>query len=192
MNCYLHPDREAIGTCTSCGRFICSEDAIEMQGRLVCRECLSTGRASTKSQSDKDPNTAYIIELVGGFFGLLGLGYFYVGRTSDGIIRLISWIIYDLIAGVTISLLLTVLVGFLCIPIQLVIQIAIPLWSASALKKQLLAQPTEMVLATHPLIAGPTSIPSQTLADVSKAQSPEADVLSEVNEVNNNREDPSA
>lgn len=139
MNCYKHSDREAVGTCTSCGRSICSECTVEMQGKLVCRDCLSTGKATTKSQSTLDPNTAFIIELVGGFFGLLGLGYFYAGRTNDGLMRLIGWIIYSIIAWIVISLLLAVIIGIVCIPIQLVIQIGVPLWSANELKKQLIS-----------------------------------------------------
>ena len=105
-----------------------------MQGKLVCRTCLASGKVSAVRQTDKDVNTAFLIELVGGFFGLLGIGYMYTGRTNDGVLRLILWIIYDLIAGITISLLLAVYVGILCIPIQLVIQIGVPLWSANNLK----------------------------------------------------------
>lgn len=85
----------------------------------------------------KDPNTAFLIELIGGFFGLLGLGYFYVGRTNDGVMRLILWILYDVIAFCAISALLAVVVGIACIPIQLVIQVGVPLWSAMMLKKQM-------------------------------------------------------
>jgi hypothetical protein len=87
----------------------------------------------------KDPNTAFLIELVGGFFGLLGLGYFYVGRSNDGVLRLVLWLIYDLIAGVTIALLTALVIGIICIPIQLVIQVGVPLWSATTLKNQMLS-----------------------------------------------------
>jgi len=137
MNCYIHAEKEAVGNCTSCGKPICGECAIETQGKLVCRPCLASGKVSTTSQTNKDPNTAFLIELVGGFFGLLGIGYLYVGRTNDGILRLILWIIYDVIAGITITLLISVFVGFLCIPIQLAIQIGVPIWSANNLKNSL-------------------------------------------------------
>jgi len=39
----------------------------------------------------KDPNIAMIIEIVGGYLGLLGLGYIYAGFTIEGIIRLVAW-----------------------------------------------------------------------------------------------------
>ena len=91
---------------------------------------------------------------------MLGLGYFYAGRTNDGIIRLISWIIYDLIAGITISLLLAVFIGLVCIPFQLVIQIGIPFWSATSLKNQLLSQPTVVTQVVQPMISGPVAEPA--------------------------------
>lgn len=39
----------------------------------------------------KDPGIAMIIEIVGGYLGLLGLGYIYAGYTIEGIIRLVAW-----------------------------------------------------------------------------------------------------
>lgn len=41
--------------------------------------------------SSKDPNTAMLIEIVGGYMGLLGLGHFYAGYTLEGVIRLLGW-----------------------------------------------------------------------------------------------------
>lgn len=88
--------------------------------------------------SPKDPDTAFLIELVGGFFGLLGLGYMYVGRTEEGVIRLIGWIIYNVIAYITIVILLSVIIGCFCIPIQLAVQVGVSLWSANSLKNSLI------------------------------------------------------
>lgn len=138
MNCYIHTESESVGACTSCGRSICHECAVELQDKLVCRECLNS-RGAVPQIQDKDPNTAFLIELVGGiFFGLLGLGHIYVGRTNDGILRLIIWLLYEIMAVIIISLLLAVVIGIICIPIQLVIQIGIPVWSAITLKNTLL------------------------------------------------------
>jgi TM2 domain-containing membrane protein YozV len=137
MNCYLHPTNEAIGVCTSCGKSICKECAVELQGKMICRECLQTGKVAPQGQSKYDPNTAFLIELVGGFFGLLGLGHLYVGNTQDGIIRLIGWFIYNIAAYVVITLLLSIFIGLFCCPVQLVIQIGVPIWSATTLKNQL-------------------------------------------------------
>jgi hypothetical protein len=137
MECYAHPGVAAIGTCTVCGRAICQQDAVEVQGKLVCREDLASGRAQQSSARKYDPNTAFLLEIILGFFGLLGIGYMYAGRTNDGVIRLIVWFAYDVLATCMIALLLSVIVGLACIPIQLIIQIGVPLWSAYVLKGQL-------------------------------------------------------
>lgn len=145
MKCYLHPDRDAVGTCTSCGRPICSECAIDLQNRLVCRECLSKGKVIAQSQNKHDPNTVFLIELVGGFFGLLGLGYLYVGRTNDGLVRLIIWLLYNVCAYIAITILISVFIGIACCPFQLAIQIIVPIWSATTLKNQLMNDPNALV-----------------------------------------------
>jgi len=88
----------------------------------------------SSSSSSGDPNTAFIIELVGGYFGLLGLGYIYMGRTGEGIVRLVLWILYQIFAWVVISVLLAALVGVVCIPLQIVVYIGVPIWSAYTLK----------------------------------------------------------
>ncbi len=86
----------------------------------------------------KDPNTAFLIEMIGGFFGLLGLGYLWIGLTNDGLIRLIGWLVYNLVAWVVIVLLMVVVVGCFCAPIQILIQIGIPIWSAFTLKNMMM------------------------------------------------------
>ena len=82
----------------------------------------------------KDPNTAFLIELIGGLVGFLGLGYIYAGRTNDGLIRLIIYLIYNVIAWIAIAALSVVVIGCFCIPIQLVIQLGVAIFSANQLK----------------------------------------------------------
>jgi len=101
MNCYLHPDQEPVGTCTSCGRPICRECAVETQNKLVCRECLSTGKATplpTSAGSPKDRSIALILEILPGLFGLLGFGWIYSGNTNTGIMWLIGVLVWDVFA----------------------------------------------------------------------------------------------
>lgn len=93
---------------------------------------------SNYASSPKDPDTVFLIELVGGFFGLLGLGYMYVGRTEEGILRLAIWLLYNVVAYVTIALLSAIIIGCFLIPFQLAIQIVIPFLSANALKKSII------------------------------------------------------
>lgn len=136
MKCYVHPDVDPVGTCTSCGRGICGECAVEVQGKLVCRDCLAAGKVTTRKY---DPNDVFLIELLPGFLGFLGVGYMYVGRTSEGALRLVLFLLWNLLAWCGIILLGYVLIGLCLIPIQLAIQIGIPVWSATTLKNELLS-----------------------------------------------------
>jgi TM2 domain-containing membrane protein YozV len=86
----------------------------------------------------KDPNTAFVIELVGGIFGLLGLGYMYIGRTEDGVIRLIAWLVYNVVAWIVIFFLTAFVIGCFCIPVQIAIQVGVSIWSATTLKNSIL------------------------------------------------------
>lgn len=88
----------------------------------------------------KDPNTAFLLELVGGLFGLMGLGYIYVGRTNDGLIRLIGWIVYSIVAWIIIFILMSLVIGCFCVPVQLAMQIGLAIWSATSLKNSMLNQ----------------------------------------------------
>jgi hypothetical protein len=92
-----------------------------MHGKLICRNCLATGKGLGTQGGERDPKTAFLLELVGGFLGLLGIGFLYSGRTNEGVIRLILWILYDIFAAVVISQLFIFVVGFCCLPIQLII-----------------------------------------------------------------------
>lgn len=92
----------------------------------------------------KDPNTAFLIEIVGGLFGLLGLGYFYIGQTNDGILRLIIFLAYNIFAYIMISIFGAITAGIvvcICAPIQLIIQVGVALWSATTLKNEMLTRP---------------------------------------------------
>lgn len=90
MQCYRHPEVEAIGTCTTCGRPVCEACAINVGGKLQCSECLAEGRvanveaapqaaapeAGAPYQATRMPiiktNTLAIISLVFGIVGLAG------------------------------------------------------------------------------------------------------------------------
>lgn len=105
--------------------------------------------------SDKDPNTALIIEIIAGLFGFLGIGCLYAGKTFDGIIRLIGWWIFAPLlifigivlagptGGVTFCLLPLLLLG--------------PILSGLNLKKQMTTQP-----------AHSSAAPDQTVLSSSK------------------------
>ncbi len=37
MNCANHPDREAVGMCTYCGKPYCAECLVEVKGKMYCK-----------------------------------------------------------------------------------------------------------------------------------------------------------
>ena len=52
---------------------------------------------------DRDPFVALVLEVAGGFFGFLGIGWIYAGRPETGILLLISYWLLDWIIGLTLS-----------------------------------------------------------------------------------------
>jgi hypothetical protein len=84
-----------------------------------------------------DKNLAFIMELIGGFFGILGIGYMYSGLITEGLIRLVAWLAIIIFAWTCIIVLSFCYVGICFIPIMVVAQIAVPIWSALEIKKKL-------------------------------------------------------
>jgi len=125
MKCYVHPDVEAIGTCTGCGKAICPTCSMEVGGKLVCKPCaekMATQCVTAQMASKKEPALALLLSLVGGLVSglLIGLGQIYNGQVKKGIILCVShavaWaviiIVYLLVGFLTLGL------GFIvCIPI---------------------------------------------------------------------------
>jgi TM2 domain-containing membrane protein YozV len=75
-------------------------------------------------------NNAFVIELVAGLLGFLGIGYMYTGRTTEGLIRLVGWWV---LAGI--------MVASVClIPLAMVGWLVVPIGSAMQLRKTLQAQ----------------------------------------------------
>jgi hypothetical protein len=46
MHCFYHQDKEAVGTCKSCGKGVCAECAVDLSKGLACRSrCEESARA---------------------------------------------------------------------------------------------------------------------------------------------------
>ncbi len=67
-------------------------------------------------------NTALILEIIFGIFGLLGIGHVYTNRTALGIGLMVGWWIYIVIAA-TISSLTLGIAACIFVPLSLVIPI---------------------------------------------------------------------
>lgn len=51
MNCKNHIERSAANTCSKCGEWICDDCAVELNGRIYCKECLSKTMSGDTSSS---------------------------------------------------------------------------------------------------------------------------------------------
>ena len=39
MKCFDDPTRDAVGVCVRCGKGVCPEDAVYINGKLYCKDC---------------------------------------------------------------------------------------------------------------------------------------------------------
>jgi hypothetical protein len=67
MNCYIHPEREATGTCVACGKFICPQCTTAVLNRNYCPNCAARG---VVYQTSPSTNALAIVSLI---FGIIGL-----------------------------------------------------------------------------------------------------------------------
>ncbi len=84
----------------------------------------------------KDPTTAFIVELIAGIFGFLGIGHIYAGQTTRGVVLLVCFWAFLVVE----ILLMFVLVGFCLTPLNLLV----PLGSAFWLKREMEGQPIRL------------------------------------------------
>lgn len=49
MNCYVHPEREAVGVCVSCGKAVCPECNVAIGEKLYCKSCAGKTFSTTSA-----------------------------------------------------------------------------------------------------------------------------------------------
>lgn len=115
MKCYVHPDVDAVGTCTNCGKTVCSNCALEMNGKLICKSCVERMATQPSQQPPEQPAAQPAAQPVAPaaaatagvmtaparkepIFSIIlsflipGLGQIYNGQVKKGIILLVSYI----------------------------------------------------------------------------------------------------
>lgn len=85
MNCFNHDQAAAVAACAVCGRPLCTECAIHVQGRVTCKPCLESPppRPAPTESLRKSPALAAILSL------LPGMGQVYVGYYVAGFIHIV-------------------------------------------------------------------------------------------------------
>ncbi len=86
MKCANHPKVDAEGTCTRCGRPFCANCAVDLQGRLWCKDCLVetlTRSGAGQAHPGWRKLAAGLLSIVPGaghmFLGLIGKGFALMG-----------------------------------------------------------------------------------------------------------------
>lgn len=122
--------------CPRCG-------AQNSDGARFCSNCgqpLAAQVAATSgvaaANTTRDPNTAFVLELLLGLFGFLGIGWVYAGKTTLGIVMLVSW---WLIVGVGLGG--SVLTGFIGCCLWLPVHFVVPLVSAMLIRNEIEQNP---------------------------------------------------
>jgi hypothetical protein len=84
MNCVNHDQAAAVAACAVCGRPLCTECAIHVQGRVTCKPCLESPppRPAPAESLRKSPALAATFSL------LPGMGQIYVGYYVAGFINI--------------------------------------------------------------------------------------------------------
>lgn len=104
MKCYIHEEREATGTCTECGNFICSDCEVTVDGKKVCKKCVEKGLVQKNNKAANSGEKSWVVALLLCIFGGgLGLHRFYAGKIGTGVLMLLTaggcgiWAIIDLV-----------------------------------------------------------------------------------------------
>jgi phage shock protein C len=101
MKCYNDPTRDAVGICVKCGKGVCPEEVVMIDGKLYCKECSDRMREQ-EAREKEDGKRLYRSRKDRVLFGVCGgiAKYFNVDPT---IVRII-WVILTFAYGVGIIL----------------------------------------------------------------------------------------
>lgn len=121
--CYTHSEADSVGVCTRCGKNVCAQCSIELNGKLVCKTCAEGMIASSQTSPPAQPYVAQpyaaqpgvvvvkhkepILSAILSLF-IPGLGQVYNGQVLKGIIILALYVGLWAVSG----MLMFVLIGF--------------------------------------------------------------------------------
>lgn len=99
MYCFIHSQREAIGSCVECGHGVCLLCLNKIEGRIYCDSCARQATQLRKPKAELNPNlflgsliegkNRYLAALLAITLGAFGAHKFYLGQFAWGFIYLI-------------------------------------------------------------------------------------------------------
>ena len=67
MKCYKHNNKDAVGQCSTCNKGVCDQCAVDVRGKLFCRDCVARGTTQYESNTHserRDPGIAAVLSLI--------------------------------------------------------------------------------------------------------------------------------
>lgn len=64
MQCYVHPEVEAVGACVACGRGVCTECAVTVGGKTYCQNCAAPGASLQPTKTNSLAITSLVLGIV--------------------------------------------------------------------------------------------------------------------------------
>lgn len=52
MKCYYHPEKDAVGTCSQCGKAACRDCIDDVGGALLCKDCMAMARQTVVAEEE--------------------------------------------------------------------------------------------------------------------------------------------
>lgn len=122
MNCPHcgYDNREGVRFCANCGNELAPPWAISSPNPSMLSQPPKYAYPPTYARPIKDRSVAYILEILPGLFGILGIGWFYAGNTNAGI----AWLVITLAWDVLAVIIDVATVGFGCfcsVPVNIVL-----------------------------------------------------------------------
>ncbi|MDA4121861.1 MAG: hypothetical protein OK456_01620 [Thaumarchaeota archaeon] len=74
MKCYLHPNVDAVGVCSECGRGVCVSCATSVKGKLYCRNDFGKVRLRNELRAKADAKRPPTLTIASVLFVLYGVG----------------------------------------------------------------------------------------------------------------------
>jgi hypothetical protein len=72
MNCYYHPEAEAVAICSRCGKTICRDCSVNLMGKITCQQCVSFDLSSSDRNTPISHIPTNILAIISLILGVLG------------------------------------------------------------------------------------------------------------------------